>query len=66
MRKQEAEELYQAITLKHGLVIYGALNGPHRYPAFRRGLPTWISPTLSITSDELTGLLGGLEDALTE
>ena len=40
VRKQEAEERYQAITLKHGLVIYGALNGPHRYPAFRRGLPT--------------------------
>tara|TARA_A100001035_G_scaffold280234_1_gene284803 strand:+ start:4194 stop:4316 length:123 start_codon:yes stop_codon:yes gene_type:complete len=40
VRKQEAEERYQGITLKNGLVIYGALNGPHRYPAFRRGLPT--------------------------
>ena len=64
--EQQAEKLYQAITLKHGLVIYGALYGPRRHPAFLRGLPSWISPPLSISSDELEDLLSRLDAALTE
>ena len=63
---QQAEKLYQAITLKHGLVMYGSLYGPRRQPAFRRGLPSWVSPPLSITGDELQDLLQRLDSALTE
>jgi adenosylmethionine-8-amino-7-oxononanoate aminotransferase len=63
---QQAEKLYQAIALKHGLVMYGSLYGARRQPAFRRGLPSWISPPLSITGDELQDLLQHLDEALTE
>jgi len=62
----EAEKLYQAIALKHGLVMYGSLFGARRQPAFRRGLPSWISPPLSITADELQDMLQRLDDTLTE
>ena len=62
----QAEKLYQAITLKHGLVMYGSLYGPRRQPAFRRGLPSWISPPLSINADEMQDLMQSLDSALTE
>ena len=35
----QAEHLFQAITLKNGLVMYGSLYGARRQPAFRRGCP---------------------------
>ena len=64
--EQQAEKLYQAITLKHGLVMYGSLYGPRRQPAFRRGLPSWISPPLSINADEMQDLMQSLDSALTD
>lgn len=65
-REQEAEKLWQALALRNGLVLYGSLYGPRRQPAFRRGIPAWISPPLSITADELTDLMERLERTLTE
>ena len=62
----QAEKLYSAITLKHGLVMYGALYGPRRQPAFRRGIPSWLSPPLTITTDEVHDMVGRLDSALTE
>jgi adenosylmethionine-8-amino-7-oxononanoate aminotransferase len=64
--EQEAEKLFQALALKNGLVMYGTLYGPRRQPAFRRGLPAWISPPLSITSDETTLMMQRLDATLTE
>ena len=65
-RQLQAEHLFQAITLKNGLVMYGSLYGARRQPAFRRGLPAWISPPLSISSDEIHDMMGRLDSALTE
>ena len=62
----QAEHLFQAITLKNGLVMYGSLYGARRQPAFRRGLPAWISPPLSISRDEIHDMMGRLDSALTE
>ena len=62
----QAEKLYSAITLKHGLVMYGALYGPRRQPAFRRGIPSWLSPPLTITTNEVHDMVGRLDSALTE
>ncbi|MDP6374542.1 MAG: aminotransferase class III-fold pyridoxal phosphate-dependent enzyme [Pseudomonadales bacterium] len=64
--KLEAEKLFQALALKNGLVMYGTLYGPHRQPAFRRGLPAWISPPLSITSEETMLMMQRLDDTLSE
>ena len=63
---QQAEKLYSAITLKHGLVMYGSLYGPRRQPAFRRGLPSWLSPPLTISKEEMHEMVGRLDSALTE
>ena len=65
-REQEAEKLFQAVALKNGLVMYGALYGPRRQPAFRRGLPSWISPPLSITTEQVHDLMRRLDDTLSE
>jgi len=46
--------------------MYGSLYGARRQPAFRRGLPAWISPPLSISSDEIHDMMGRLDSALTE
>ncbi len=62
----EAEKLYQAFTLKHGLVMYGSLYGPRRQAAFKRGIPSWLSPPLSITSEEVEDMVNRLDSALTE
>jgi adenosylmethionine-8-amino-7-oxononanoate aminotransferase len=64
--EQHAEQLYQALALKHGLVMYGTLYGPRRQPAFRRGIPSWISPPLSITRDQIVDLMRRLDDTLSE
>ena len=48
----DAQELFQAIALKHGLAMYSSLYGAARQPAFARGVPIWISPPLSISADE--------------
>ena len=45
-------ESWPSNYFKHGLVMYGALYGPRRQPAFRRGIPSWLSPPLTITTDE--------------
>jgi adenosylmethionine-8-amino-7-oxononanoate aminotransferase len=63
---QHAEQLFQAIALKNGLVMYGTLYGPRRQPAFRRGLPAWISPPLSITGDEVDTVIDRLDTTLSE
>jgi len=63
---KQAEKLYSAITLKHGLVMYGSLYGPRRQPAFRRGLPSWLSPPLTISEKEMHEMIGRLDSALTE
>ncbi|MBD3647210.1 MAG: aspartate aminotransferase family protein, partial [Pseudomonadales bacterium] len=64
--EKQAEHLFQAIALKHGLVMYGTLYGPRRQPAFRRGLPAWISPPLSIGSDEVSDMMQRLDATLSE
>lgn len=61
---RNAEHLFQAYALKNGLVFYSTLYGPKRRPLFRRGLPMWISPPLSITSEQIDDLMIKLEDTL--
>jgi adenosylmethionine-8-amino-7-oxononanoate aminotransferase len=63
---QRAEHLFQALAMKNGLVMYGTLYGPRRQPAFRRGLPAWISPPLSITGAQVDDLIDRLDSTLTE
>jgi putrescine aminotransferase len=63
---QRAEHLFQQIALKNGLAMYGTLYGARREPAFNRGLPFWIAPPLSITSEELAELMERLDRTLTE
>ena len=61
----QAEHLFQAITLKNGLVMYGSctvLAGSLRFVGFA----AWISPPLSISSDEIHDMMGRLDGALTE
>ena len=62
----KAEHLFQQLALKNGLVMYGTLYGARRQPAFRRGLPFWISPPLSITEDQIHDMMARLLDTLTE
>lgn len=63
---QRAEHLFQQLAMKNGLVMYGALYGPRRQPAFRRGLPFWIAPPLSITEDEINDMMTRLDITLGE
>jgi adenosylmethionine-8-amino-7-oxononanoate aminotransferase len=62
----EAEKRYSTITLKHGLVMYWSLHGPRREKSFKRGVPSWVSPPLSITTDEVHDMMGRMDSALTE
>ncbi len=62
----DAQELFQSISLKHGLVMYSSLYGASRQPAFARGVPIWISPPLSITSDETEEMMLRLLAMLSE
>lgn len=64
--KQRAEHLFQQLGLKNGLAMYGTLYGARRGTAFKRGLPFWISPPLSITSEELTEMMERLDQTLTD
>jgi len=54
------------LALKNGLVFYGTLYGPQRQPLFRRGLPMWIAPPLSISQEQIDDLLSRLDQTLTE
>ncbi len=65
-REQRAEHLFQQLAVKNGLVMYGTLYGARREPAFRRGLPMWISPPLCITADEIDDMMDRLDRTLTE
>lgn len=65
-QNQQAELLFQQLALKHGLVMYGTLYGARRQPAFRRGLPFWISPPLCITEEQIHDMMGRLDETLTE
>ena len=60
-----AEHLYQAIGLKNGLAFYSSLYGSRR-GAFRRGLPMWVCPPLTITRDEVDDLMQRLDQTLAE
>jgi adenosylmethionine-8-amino-7-oxononanoate aminotransferase len=62
--EQQAEKLFQALALRNGLALYGSLYGPRRQPAFRRGIPIWISPSLSIRPGELDDLMARFEQTL--
>ena len=64
--ERQAEKLFQALALKNGLVFYGTLYGPQRQPLFRRGLPMWIAPPLSISQEQIDDLLSRLDQTLTE
>ncbi len=64
--EQQAEDLFQSIALNNGLVFYGTLYGARRQPLFKRGLPLWISPPLSITKDQVDDLVARLDDTLSE
>jgi adenosylmethionine-8-amino-7-oxononanoate aminotransferase len=59
---QQAEKLFQSLALKNGLALYGTLYGPRRQPAFRRGLPVWISPPLSVTGEQIDDIMSRLLD----
>ncbi len=63
---QKAEHLFQQLAMKNGLVMYGTLYGARRQPAFRRGLPFWISPPLCITEDQINDMMARLDQTLTE
>ena len=64
--EQKAEKLFQSVALRNGLAMYGTLYGPRRQPAFRRGLPIWVSPPLSISAEQLEDLMNRLEATLEE
>ncbi len=64
--EKQAEKLFQSLALKNGLVFYGTLYGPRRQPLFRRGLPMWIAPPLSISEAQIDDLIGQLDQTLTE
>lgn len=63
---QQAEKLFQSLALKNGLALYGTLYGPRRQPAFRRGLPVWIAPPLSITAEQLDDMMGRFEETIAQ
>ncbi|MCH7908452.1 MAG: aspartate aminotransferase family protein [Candidatus Hydrogenedentes bacterium] len=65
-RDQRAEHLYQSIALKNGLVLYGALYGARRSPAMMRGLPTWISPPICITEEQVDDMMERFDATLSE
>lgn len=60
------EGSFQSLALKNGLVFYGTLYGARRQPLFKRGLPLWISPPLTITKDEVDDMMQRLDDTLHE
>ena len=62
----DAQELFQAMALKHGLAMYSSLYGAARQPAFARGVPIWISPPLSISSEETDEMMLRLLAMLSE
>lgn len=64
--RQQAERLFQSLALKNGLVLYGTLYGPRRQPAFRRGLPVWISPPLSVSGEQVDEIMLRLEATFEE
>ncbi len=65
-RSVDAQTLFQSMALKHGLIMYSSLYGSSRQPALARGLPIWISPPLSITSDEVDEMMRRLLAMLSE
>ena len=65
-RSKGAQELFQSIALKHGLAMYSSLYGSSRQPGLARGLPIWISPPLSISSEEADDMMRRLLAMLAE
>ena len=63
---RKAEQLLQSITLANGLVFYSTLYGPRRRPLFSHGLPTWISPPLTIEPEQIDDLIDRLDRSLSE
>jgi adenosylmethionine-8-amino-7-oxononanoate aminotransferase len=63
---RQAEILFRQIGFKNGLVLYSALYGRRASPLFRRGLPMWISPPLSITRDQVDDVFQAMDTTLTE
>lgn len=64
--EDKAEQLFQSLALKNGLVLYGTLYGARRQPAFRRGLPSWLSPPLNITEEQLDDMMERFDNTLFE
>ena len=62
----DAQTRFQSIALKHGLAMYSSLYGTRRQPGLARGLPIWISPPLSINSDEVAEMMRRLLAMLSE
>jgi adenosylmethionine-8-amino-7-oxononanoate aminotransferase len=63
---RQAEMLFRQIGFKNGLVLYSALYGRRASPLFRRGLPMWISPPLSITRDQVDDVFQAMDTTLSE
>ena len=61
-----AEERFQSIALKNGLVLYGTLWGPRRPESHIRGLPIFVAPPISITKEQVDDLLDAFDRSLTE
>lgn len=64
--EKQAEQLFQSLALKNGLVFYSTLYGARRRPLFRRGLPLWVSPPLTISASEIDELVERLDRTLGE
>jgi adenosylmethionine-8-amino-7-oxononanoate aminotransferase len=63
---RQAEVLFRQTALKNGLVVYSSLYGRRPPPLFRRGMPMWISPPLSITRDQVDDMVQAIDTTLSE
>lgn len=64
--EMDAEQAFQKTALSNGLVFYSTLYGARRQTGPSRGLPMWITPPFTITSDEMDDMMDGIDRALTQ
>src|SRR5262249_22050573 len=65
-QEAHAEEKFQTIALKNGIVFYMSLFGPRRPSAQTRGIPLFVSPPLIITRAQIDEMLDAIERTLEE
>ncbi|WP_254621202.1 aspartate aminotransferase family protein [Sphingomonas sp. CL5.1] len=59
-----AEQRFQEIALSNGLVFYSTLYGANRRPVIKRGLPMWVSPAYTVTSEQIEEIVDRLDRTL--